>query len=192
MSILEQHQRTTLEEFEAFTQHPDHAERIFEFIAGEIVEVPSNPTASKIASLISGEIYLYLKQHKIGHLTGENGGYQVFGERYAPDVAFISYARQPQLAQSGYNPNPPDLAVEVEFPTSTTSERKLKVKVTNYLAVGTVVWVVYPETQEVEVYHPGAPALVLGINDTLDGGTILSGFQLPVKEIFLFASEISE
>ena len=88
--VLPDHIRYSLVEFEAFIDLPENAERFFEFIGGEILEVPSNTYSSKIASRISGFIFMYLLQNDIGHLTGEQGGYMVFGERYAPDVAFIS------------------------------------------------------------------------------------------------------
>ena len=104
----------TLEQFEAFINMPENTDKVFEFIAGEIVEVPSNPYVSAISAQIIFLIKLFLHQHKIkGHVTGEAGGYMVAGERYTPDVAYISYEKQPQLAKSGYNPNPSDLAVEV-------------------------------------------------------------------------------
>ncbi len=80
---------------------------------------------------------MYLLQNAIGHLTGEAGGYYVSGERYAPDVGYISKARQPELAKSGYNPNPPDLAVEIELHVTAQSQRKLQIKLGNYLAAVT-------------------------------------------------------
>lgn len=71
--------------------------------------MPSNPYSSEIAIQIAFFLKLYLReQGRRGHVTGEAGGYQVMGERYAPDVAFISYERQPELVPTGYNPNPPD------------------------------------------------------------------------------------
>lgn len=181
---LRERQTLTIEEFERIINLPENADKLFEFIGGEIVEVPSKPYASKVGYNVGLPVGFFVKEHKLGHVTGEAGGYIVAGERYAPDVAFISYARQPELAREGYNPNPPDLAIEVEFPTSTQSERNLRIKLINYLSVGTVVWVIYPETKEVEVYLPGHPAKILGLNDTLDGGDVLPGFQLAVRDIF--------
>ena len=69
--------------------------------------MPSNPYASAISSRINGFFFVYLLQNPIAHLTGEAGGYQVAGERYAPDVGVILRARQPELARQGYNPNAP-------------------------------------------------------------------------------------
>jgi Uma2 family endonuclease len=175
----------TPEEFERFVGLPENADRLFELIGGEIVEVPSNAYASEFGSTISFHLKLFLRDRGIkGHVTGEAGGYMVSGERYAPDVAYISALKQPQLAREGYNPNPPDLAVEVDFPSTYESQRNLRVKIVNYLAAGTVVWAVYPETKTVEVFVPGQPVKILDEEGTLDGGDVLPGFKLPVREIF--------
>lgn len=175
----------SLEDFEAFVALPENANKRFELVNGEIIEVPSNPFASHISSIINYYVRDYVTQRKLGFVTGEAGGYMVNGEPYAPDVAYISKVRQPKLAHQGYNLNPPDLAVEVEYPTSAQSERALRLKLFNYLAVGTMVWVVYPETRQVEVYTPGGePVKILGINDTLDGGVVLPGFALALSQIF--------
>jgi Uma2 family endonuclease len=171
----------TVEDFDRFTEQPDNADRLLEFIGGEVIEVPSNPYSSQIAARFLIELGIYLKTNNRGHVTGEAGGYQVSGERYAPDVAFISKVRQPELVKTGYNPNPPDLAVEVFSPTDT--ERRLSIKVSNYLAAGTVVVVIYPEESEFAVHRPGKPVLVLGANDTFDGGDVLPGFRVAVRDI---------
>lgn len=107
--------RLTAADFDVIADLPENQDKLLEYIGGEIVEVPSNPQASKYSGLFITEFNLYVRKNDIGHVTGEAGGYIVSGERYAPDAAFISYARQPQLAESGYNPNPPDLAVEIDF-----------------------------------------------------------------------------
>lgn len=174
----------TAAEFDAFVALPQNAARMFEYIGGAVVEVPSNPYASKISQIIAGEIYIWLRENDNGHLTGEAGGYQVAGERYAPDVGYISKTRQPEIAEADYNPNPPDLAVEVDFPSIYESQRNLRIKIANYVAVGTTVWLVLPEAKRVEVYQPGQPVQFLGPNDTLDGGDILPGFRLPIHLIF--------
>jgi len=173
-----------VEDFEAFTFMPENADRLFEFIGGEVVEAPSNPYSSEVSSKIIYFLHQWMRDTNItGHVTGEQGGYRVSGERYAPNVAFISKARQPELAREGYNPNAPDLAAEVVSPTD--SERLLKIKIANYLAAGTTVWAVYPETKEIEVYAPGEPVKVLDENATLDGGKALPGFKLAVQDVFM-------
>ena len=172
----------TVEEFERFVELPENNDRLFEFIGGDIYEVPSNPYSSKIAALIIIAIGIFLRDHDLGHITTEEGGYVVSGERYAPDVAFISKARQPELPRQGYNPLPPDLAVEVVSPSD--SPQKVTTKVGNYLAAGTVVWVVYPQSKQVAIHVSGQPVKTLDEKGILDGGNVLPGFKMAVKDIF--------
>ena len=174
----------TAEEFDSFIELPENAERLWEFIAGEIVEVPSNPYVSKIAAKIIILLGIYLMQHKLGHLTGEAGGYMVAGERYAPDVAFVSYEKQPSLVKEGYNPNPPDLAVEVISSDSSTERDKLRIKITNYLSVGTIVWVVKPEDKLIEVHEAGKKVRIFREKDTVSGGELLPEFSMKVADVF--------
>jgi Uma2 family endonuclease len=183
MVIPEKH--FTVEDFDQFVELPENDDRLLEYIGGEIVEVPSNAYASKISSKISYFITAFTIQNNIdGHITGEAGGYMVSGERYAPDVAYTSALKQPELDKRGYNRIPPDLAVEVDFPSTTKSQYDLRIKIANYLAAGTVVWLFVPEVKHVEVYVPGQPVKIVGIDGTLDGGDVLPGFILAVKDIF--------
>lgn len=173
----------TVEEFDKFVELPENAEKLFEFVGGEIFEVPSNPYVSKIAGLILTYLNMYLFQNDIGHVTGEQGGYMVAGERYAPDVAFISYEKQAELEKQGYNSNPPDLAVEVVSSKSKSEDEKLTIKLSNYLSVGTLVWIVRPEKKYVEVHQAGKPAKIITEKDILDGGDILPNLSIKVSDI---------
>jgi Uma2 family endonuclease len=174
----------TVDEFEVFTELPENADSLFEFIGGEIFEVPSNLLVSKIAMIIGALILAFVQKHKLGHVTGEAGGYIVSGERYAPDVAFISYEKQPEITSQGYNPNPPDLAVEIISSNRSDERDKLRIKVTNYLAAGVVVWIVKPDTKQVEVHVAGEVVKIYRENDTLSGGQVLPNFELKVADIF--------
>jgi Uma2 family endonuclease len=185
--------RVSVEAYDAFVNLPENAETLFEYIGGELIEVRSNAYASRIAGRILGYILIYLRQYDLGHLTGQAGGYIVSGERYTPDVAFISHEKQPEIpaiVHKDCNPNPPDLAVEVEFPVTIGSQRRLQIKIANYLAAGTTVWVVYPidklKDQRVEIYRPGQAAEILFTTDeaVIDGDAILPGLQIALKELF--------
>ncbi len=176
-------QPITAEEFERLALLPENADRRLELIGGDIVEVVSNNYSSIVASRISFFIQLYLMQHGVaGYVTGADGGYCVGDERYIPDVAFVSKSRQPAPSRDAYNAIAPDLAVEVLSPSD--QQDVLRLKIVNYLAAGTTVWVVNPDNQTVEVYTPGQRAYRLGSADTLTGGDLLPGFALPVKDIF--------
>ncbi|MBN2305584.1 MAG: Uma2 family endonuclease [Anaerolineae bacterium] len=126
---------------------------------------------------------MYLLQHNTGGVTtGADGGYEIPGERYIPDVAYVSAARQSEPSENAYGPIPPDLAVEVLSPSNTAHE--MRIKIVNYLSVNTTVWVVDPDRRVVEVYVPGQPVRTLAANATLDGGDLLPGFALAVGDIF--------
>lgn len=177
-----QTQRMTVEAFEAFAAQPDNADRKLEFIGGEIVEVVTNSYCSIVAYEIGGEIRNYVKKTKAGYITGADGGYVVGNDRYIPDVGFISKAKQPTAPRDTFIPHAPDLAVEVISPTGKPQETRIKV--ITYVAAGTVVWLIDPEQKTVEVYTPGPRVTTLGLDDTLDGGDVLPGFTLAVRDIF--------
>ncbi len=175
-------QRVTVEQFDAFVMRPENAAKSFEYIGGEIVEVVSNSYCSEVAANIVILLGAYVKSRKLGRLTGADGGYIVAGERYIPDVAFTSFDRQSKPSRDAYNPNSPDLAVEVISPSDDL--KLLRIKVVNYLRAGTTVWVVNPDKHEVEVYVSGEAPQVIGADGTLSGGAVLPGFTLAVSEIF--------
>lgn len=172
-----QRQIVTVEQFDEFLALPENADKDFELIAGEIVEVPSNTRSSEVSITIATYFKMYLIQNNIeAYITGEAGLYQIGNERYAPDVAF---KRTPT---SGFiDPNPPELVIEVVSPSDDL--RLLSVKISNYLAAGITVWVVYPEDKQVVVHIPGKGAKILTVDDMLmfDG---LPGFTLPISSIF--------
>jgi Uma2 family endonuclease len=174
--------RVTLEAFDEYIHLPENADKLFEYIGGAIVEVVSNNYSSEVAALLLIHIGGHVLANKLGHVTGADGGYIVSGEKYIPDVAFISLARQPLASHAAYNPNAPDLAIEVLSPGNTDEE--ISIKIVNYLAAGTTVWRVRPNEKQVVVFAPGKPVETIYVDGILDGGEVLPGFKLPVKDIF--------
>lgn len=177
-----QTRRTTVEEFDQFVQLPENADRRFEYVGGEIIEVVSNNYSSLVAVRISARLLLFVETNGLGYVTGADGGYIVNGERYIPDVAFISKQKQPGPSHATYNPNAPDLAVEVLSPTDDLNI--MRFKLANYLAAGVTVWIVLPDKKQVEVYGPGQSPMLVDLAGTLDGGDVLPGFSLAVKDLF--------
>jgi len=172
----------TAKEFEEFAMQPQNRDARLEFIGGEIIQLVSNQKSSRLGGRMLHLISLYLDRNPIGFVTSADGGYHVGNDRYIPDVGFMSKTRQPTASDEAYNSLPPDLAVEVVSPSDETGD--ILAKVNNYLLVGTVVWVFFPQKTEIGVFVPGQPAKSLGVNDTLDGGAILPGFTAAVRDIF--------
>jgi Uma2 family endonuclease len=172
----------TAEEFERLAALPENAEKRLELVGGEIIELVSNSYCSIIASRISGFLFMYLLENPIGYLTASDGGYAVGDDRVMPDVGFIAKARCEEAPRETWISLPPDLAVEVLSPTD--RPKHVATKITNYLAAGTVVWLVASDDRTVTVHRPGQPAHTFGISDTLEAEDLLPGFKLAVKDIF--------
>ncbi|MAS36710.1 MAG: hypothetical protein CL610_22085 [Anaerolineaceae bacterium] len=172
----------TIEEFEHLVMLPENRDRKLEYIGGEIIEVVSNNYSSKVAANILIAIGMYIKGKNLGDVTGADGGYVISGERYIPDVAFIARQRQPQPSHETWNPLAPDLAVEVLSPTD--DERDVAIKVANYLAANTVVWLVSPTEQRLSVLAPGQPVKHYYGESEVPGGNILPDFRLQLRDIF--------
>jgi len=89
------------------------------------------------------------------------------------------------LTEKGYNPNPPELAIEIISDSSNAEEhRQLRLKLTNYLAAGVTVWIVDAATRRVEVHHSAGGTQEFDETGILSAESILPGFRLPVKDIF--------
>jgi Uma2 family endonuclease len=84
---------------------------------------------------------------------------------------------------AGFWPGAPDLAVEIVSPDN--RQREIRTKIDEYLRLGTeLVWVVDPETKSITQYRRGAAPLVSALDDTLDGGQVIPGFQCDVRAVF--------
>jgi len=174
--------RVSLKEFEQFIALPENANRDFEFIEGKIVEVVSNNYSSKIGGLFLIKLGVHVLAGDLGDVTGADGGYMVNGERYIPDVAFISRAKQPEPCYEAYNPLPPDLAIEVV--SQSNNECDIRTKIINYWYGGTLLWLVDSFKKYVQVSVPNESPQTIGLDGVLDGGNVLPGFRLAVKDIF--------
>ncbi|RMF82539.1 MAG: Uma2 family endonuclease, partial [Chloroflexi bacterium] len=61
----------------------------------------------------------------------------------------------------------------------------LREKAQYYLRNGArMVWLVFPKQRIVEIYRPEHDVEILTADDTLDGGDVLPGFSLAVRDIF--------
>ena len=101
----------------------------------------------------------------------------------APDIAFVSQNRLPDPLPDGYFELAPDLAVEVVSPNDTA--REVRDKVVEWLDAGVrLVWVVDFRKRTITEYRSRREVRVLTEEDMLDGGDVVPGFSLPVREVF--------
>lgn len=159
---------------------------------GVLVEMsPSGDIASELGLEIGALIRNHARANKLGRPIGSDGGYILSEDPYillSPDASFIAKERAPKRTGKFYK-TAPDLAVEVISPSERADD--IHEKVQTYLKYGTtLVWVVYPKTRQIAVYRDHIENLsVLDINGTLDGGDVLPGFTLPVRDIFAVLEE---
>jgi Uma2 family endonuclease len=102
-----------------------------------------------------------------------------------PDVAFVSYDRWPTpvVAREPAWNTVPDLAVEIVSPTNLAEE--IDRKITDYFQAGVrLVWVFYSDSGRVYVYQSPTHVSILERTDTMDGGDVLPGFQLPIAHLY--------
>lgn len=183
MGMLAQKTRLTVADYHDFIDRPENRDRLFELIDGEIVEKMASFEPSEIASEINYHLKHYMKQNPIGYVTGADGGYILSDDyTFMPDAAYISKVSMPEKPKREVL-GAPDIAVEVKSPSD--SKRAMRRKAEIYLQFGTkIVWLVFPDTQLVEVYMPDTDVIELGINQTLEGGDVLPGFTLAVATLF--------
>lgn len=174
----------TIDELERMEPDEDQ----YELVRGELRRMaPAGGEASTIAVEIAAHLWTYVKPRQLGRIFGADGGFLLARNPdtvLVPDVAFVRSNRLPPAEElRGILRLPPDLAVEVVSPTDRLRDVAAKVQI--YLDAGVpLVWVVEPRSQQVTVYPiEGERQILLG-GQVLDGGDVLSGFRLPIDDIF--------
>jgi Uma2 family endonuclease len=174
----------TVADFFQWVERPENADQRWQLIGGQIVAMPpSSPTHSKVGARFARFLGAFVDERDLGHVLGADGGYILAdGEVRIPDVSYIAKARVPDLLHLA-----PDLAVEVISPSE--SPRAVLDKIALYLGAGTrLVWAAYPDERVVDVWWAGENGTMqvqkFDIDGTLDGGDVLPGFRLAVKDIF--------
>ncbi len=78
----------------------------------------------------------------------------------------------------------PDLVVEIISPTDRYSDVQDKIEL--YLHDGVkVIWVLDPQRSRITIYAQNSKQqITLSAEDSLDGGDIIPGFNIPVADIF--------
>jgi Uma2 family endonuclease len=174
--------------FYHFIALDENADRVFELIAGEIVEkMPSFGYTSSIGARLTTFVGMYLLNNPIAHMTDAQGGYDLDDETtLVPDIAVILKSRQPTLPTDSYIPQAPDFAIEVVSQSDLKNPtERIDRKIEQYRKAGVpLFWYVYYNRREVDVHRKGQPKQTFGIEDTLDAGDVLPGFQVKVRDIF--------
>jgi Uma2 family endonuclease len=172
----------TVDEFERFMALPENRERRFELVDGHIVERDRPEIRGVVAGNVVTVIGIYLDENDIGRVAVSvhcRPTDDPYNDRL-PDVSFVSGHNPPeQISPTNYLP---DLCVEIQC--SDLSLKTMSEKAAFYLANGAkMVWLIYPRQRIVEVLTTTDRQL-LTENDTIEGGDLLPGFAVPVRELF--------
>ncbi|MCO6455924.1 MAG: Uma2 family endonuclease [Pirellulaceae bacterium] len=188
MSATQAETRMTAEEF--FALPDDGTDR--QLIAGRLLEKPMtyrNRTHAWVEARITFLLghWLATQQPLAGELFSGEVGCVLSHERdtiVGIDVAY--FARETVRGSSAsltLIAGPPLLAVEILSPSDRQEEIHAKVRA--YLEAGTrLVWIVDPYFRTVQVHSPGTPPAMCNDRQTLQGGDVLPGLELPVGELF--------
>lgn len=160
--------------------------RICELVDGTLVEKTMGLAESFLALKIAYFLQAFLEQQDLGTLAGKQGPFRLWPSLVRiPDVSFISWDQLPNR-KIPKKPIPdlyPDLAVEVLSRKNTKAE--IDRKLHEYFRSGTrLAWVVDPRKRTVRVYAAPDQFDLLQEDQSLDGGDVLPGLSLPLREVF--------
>ena len=159
-----------------------------ELVAGELRErTPAGWQHGRIAGNIAGELRAFVKAHRLGEMATPGASYRLSADPdtiRVPDVSFVRRERIDEVGDTpGFWPGAPDLAFEVISPNDRYSE--VRSKVDESLAAGTpMVVLVDTQNRELIVFRSSGDRIELTEDDVLDGGDVVPGWTLPVRDIF--------
>ena len=164
----------------------DRTKKLCELVDGTLVEKAMGKGQSFIAGWIIQCLAVYVGPRGLGYFCGGDGFVRLKERTVrAPDVSFFRKERMPngQFDMTPIGGLIPDLAVEVISADNTQAE--IERKIGEYFQAGVeAVWVVDPFRRVLEVHTSADDFVTLKETDTLDGGTVFPGLDLPLARIF--------
>jgi len=177
----------TAEEFCDWVHLPENADKWFELVRGEVIELPPPMKIHGRVCINAGFVLeTYVRQRRKGYVVGNDSG--VILERdpdtvRGPDIALYEDAQKFSELHPKYGEAPPVLAVEVLSPNDRWS--RVTRKITDYLKNGVaLVWLIDPQNRDVTVYRPGHEPHVVDVTQEITGEDVLPEFRCKVADLF--------
>ena len=159
---------------------------LVELIDGTLVEKAMGARSAFMATYLGYFLTAFIIDRKLGMLLGADMIARTGPNQLRlPDLSYYSKSRWNSRKRDIPNimPMMPELAVEVLSDGNTKGEMERKRK--EYFAAGCLlVWIVDPLKETVHVFTEPEKGKLLKRADTLDGGTVLPGFTLPLETLF--------
>jgi Uma2 family endonuclease len=164
----------------------DRGEAICELVDGVLVEKPMGTFESVLAMVLGYYLMDHLNHDNQGIVAGEKGSLQILPTRMrVPDVSFIRWDSFPErkLPKDRVYRMAPDLAVEIISAGNTKQE--MENKLDEYFQAGVkLVWYIYPDSKTARIYTARDQMSEVNQQGMLDGGQVLTGFQLRLGDLF--------
>lgn len=168
-------------------------DRLCELIDGILVEKAMGYRESFLTAYLIAMLHHFVHPRKLGLIAGPDGMLKLTrGLVRIPDVSFVSWKDIPggKVPKEPIPKLAPTLAVEVLSESNTPEEIKRKRR--EFFKAGTkLMWVVDPKTRVVTVWTSFRKSFELTEADTLDGGSVLPGFNLALRDLFAELDEES-
>jgi Uma2 family endonuclease len=180
----------TAEQFSDWVQRPENANKWFELVRGEVIELPP-PTKPHgfVCANVARIVGNYTFQRRKGYVTSNDSGVILEHDPdtvRGPDVALYEDAQSFAELHPKYGEVPPRLAVEVLSPND--KAKLVTRKIMDYLRTGVdLVWLIDPEARAVYVYPRSKAPYSLDENQDLTGDDVLPDFRCRVADLFFMA-----
>ena len=178
---------TTLITAEELLLLPDDGFR-YELLRGELHKMaPAGDEHGQVGMRASWRLGQYVETNGLGAVFLAETGFLIARNPdtvRAPDMAFV---RREVVEETGvlpgFRPGAPDLAIEVISPGDSYTE--VKEKVMEWLDAGCrMVVTIDPRRRVVTVYRSRRDIEILTEDDTLSGGDVVPGWELPLSVLF--------
>lgn len=167
---------------------------LYELVEGRLVRMPPPLTRhGAVAARVIIALGEFVYPRGLGTVFTSETGFLVSvpGERdtvLGADAAFVRADRLPPPESpewEHYLRLAPDLVAEVASPSQYRPEMGAKAQ--RWLAAGTrLVWILWPRSSTIDIWHDGALVVTLTSDDVLDGGEVLHSFSSDVAGLFRY------
>lgn len=152
-----------------------------------IVMPPTGSETGKHNQDLSGQLWLWNRQTKLGVVFDSSSGFQRSnGANRSPDASWVKLERWQALTpeeKEGFAPLCPDLIVELrsKFDKLETLQQKMQEYIANGATLG---WLIDRKNRKVEIYKQGQDVEILDNSRTLSGKDVLPGFILDLTDVW--------
>ncbi len=161
----------------------------YELVNGILLKKPMGNAEDRVAVYLRSLIWVFVDKHNLGVVGGAMCPMRLApGLVRMPDAYFITWGLiQDEVEGDTFRYSTPELIIEVLSPHNPGNDADIIMKLGDYSRAGVkLAWYVDSVRKEVDVYDAARlkSKKTLTMTDTLSGGKVLPGFELPLKTIF--------